>query len=216
MAMDKWTIGMGVSKTKRLAIVFLGIILVFFWYKHVTPYFTWTQEAYGSYFWARRFSLVFHITGGSLALLAGIYQLWTGFTNRTAGLHRRIGWVYLTGVAVGSIGGILLSLVLDGDGGPVFAVGLFCLALAWITTTATAYYCIKKRNVLRHQQWMIRSYIVTFAFVTFRMITDYAPYDSWWHLSEAEISNISIWIVWVMPLLAYEVLVQWREITPGK
>ena len=86
-----------------------------------------------------------------------------------------------------------------------------CLALAWLATTGMAWYSIRKRDLLRHKQWMIRSYIITFAFVTFRLITDYLPYEAWWGISRPEMSNAAIWPVWVMPLLAYEMMLARRR-----
>jgi hypothetical protein len=90
--------------------------------------------------------------------------------------------------------------------GFAWAVGLVCLALAWLATTGMALYGVRKRNLLLHKQWMIRSYIVTFAFVTFRIITDYLPYEAWWGISRPDMSTAAIWAVWVLPLLAYDMM----------
>ena len=53
------------------------------------------------------------------------------------------------------------------------------LASAWLVTTAMAYYSIRKGLVALHKEWMIRAYVVTFAFVTLphfeRLRTDFAP-----------------------------------------
>jgi hypothetical protein len=61
------------------------------------------------------------------------------------------------------------------------------------------------------RQWMIRSYIVTFAFVLFRITTDYIPAEAWWGVSLEQMSTAMIWVVWVFPLLAYEIYLQYRE-----
>jgi hypothetical protein len=58
---------------------------------------------------------------------------------------------------------------------------------------------------------MIRSYIVTFAFVLFRITTDYVPAEALWGVSLADMSTAMIWAVWVLPLLAYDVYLQIRE-----
>jgi hypothetical protein len=55
---------------------------------------------------------------------------------------------------------------------------------------------------------MIRSYIVTFAFVLFRLTTDYIPSQALWGVSLADMSIAMIWAVWVLPLLAYDVYLQ--------
>jgi uncharacterized membrane protein YozB (DUF420 family) len=78
-------------------------------------------------------------------------------------------------------------------------------------TTGTALLCIRRRNVKAHKQWMVRSYIITFAFVLFRLATDYVPAESLWGVSRQEMSIAMIWPVWVLPLLAYEAYLQYRE-----
>ena len=121
------------------------------------------------------------------------------------------GKIYLTGVGIGATGAFILS-VSSSVWGPTFGVGLFCLALAWVSTSGMAVFCIRKGNVRLHRQWMIRSYILTFAFVIFRVFTDYLPYEAWWGLTLAEISNATIWLSWVMPMMAYEIYAQCREV----
>ena len=65
--------------------------------------------------------------------------------------------------------------------------------------------------VVAHQQWMVRSYIVTFAFVLFRIVTDHIPAQELWGIDYADWSNAMIWPVWVMPLLGYEILLAFRR-----
>ena len=54
------------------------------------------------------------------------------------------------------------------------------------------------------------------SFVTFRIITDYVPYEAWWGLTRSAVSNAMIWTVWVMPLFLYEVSNQYRKIEPSR
>jgi uncharacterized membrane protein len=120
------------------------------------------------------------------------------------------GRIYVTAVLVGSVGALVLA-VTSALYGFAWTVGLLSLAGAWLATTATAILCIKRRNITAHRQWMVRSYIVTFAFVLFRIATDYVPFDALWGISLAEMSIAMIWPVWVAPLLAYECYLQYRE-----
>jgi len=46
--------------------------------------------------------LALHLVGGSLALSAGIVQIWLGLTNRVGVTHRLLGKVYGAGVLLGS------------------------------------------------------------------------------------------------------------------
>ena len=156
----------------------------------------------------RRGWLLMHIVGGMIALLTGPVQLWLGLADRGMAWHRRMGIGYMTGVAVGSFGAFYLST--HTDFGWVFGAGLFGLAVAWVTTTTLAYLAIKRSLTDQHKEWMIRSYVVTFAFVTFRVIQP--------ALQAAEIGTpleqlaVTAWACWAVPLLITELVIQGRKI----
>jgi hypothetical protein len=194
---------------KKLTLVVVAVVAAFFIYKNVLPYFVWSEAAYG-YYWTYRLPLIAHITGGLIALLAGVWQIWTGLNAQSMGVHPWTGRFYVLGVLLGSFGAFVLAWT-SAVFGFAWAVGLVCLALAWLATTGMALYGVRKRNLLLHKQWMIRSYIVTFAFVTFRIITDYLPYEAWWGISRPDMSNAAIWAVWVLPLLAYDMMLARRR-----
>jgi hypothetical protein len=187
---------------KRTLLIVAALVALFFVYETVLPYFTWSEAAYG-YYWPHRMPLLAHVSGGLIALLAGLWQLWTGFNAQSMSLHPWTGRVYVFGVALGAFGALVLSFT-SAVYGFAWGVGLVCLALAWLATTGMALYAIRKRKLLLHKQWMTRSYIVTFAFVVFRIITDHLPYEQWWGVTRPQMATAAIWAVWVLPLLAYE------------
>src|SRR6185312_490501 len=117
-------------------------------------------------YYPKRVWLLTHIAGGLIALLSGPVQLWLGLHNVKMDVHRKLGILYIIGMIVGSIGAF--GLALQTDGGLVFGSGLFFLGVAWVTTTTLAFVAIKKNLIDQHREWTIRSYVVTFAFVTFR------------------------------------------------
>jgi uncharacterized membrane protein len=161
--------------------------------------------------WPRRFGFLAHMGGGTIAILAGIAQLWLGLTGRTAGLHRPLGRIYVAAVAVGSVGGIYLALTIT-DGGFAYAAGLFGLAVAWLITTGMAVLAIHRRAVVQHREWMIRSYIVTFAFVTFRLFEHLLV--SWKIAPDGQIETFMAFACWAFPLLLAEPLIQLRKLRP--
>jgi hypothetical protein len=56
---------------------------------------------------------------------------------------------------------------------------------------------------------MVRAYVVTFAFVTFRVFNDYGPTS---HLQPAQDRVLTIgWACWALPLLFAEVILQLRR-----
>jgi len=171
------------------------------------PYFL--SSSYGPPEYApRRGWLLLHIVGGIIALLTGPVQLWLGLADRALAWHRRMGIGYMTGVGVGSFGAFYLST--HTDFGWVFGAGLFGLAIAWVTTTTLAYLAIKRSLTDQHKEWMIRSYVVTFAFVTFRIIQ---PALQAAHIgTPLEQLAAAAWACWAVPLLITELVIQGRKV----
>ena len=184
----------------------LALFALWFVYRSALPYFNVSQDHYGPYFWPRRFGLVLHIAGGITALAVGLVQLWLGLTNRIAALHRALGKLYVGVIAVGSIAGFYLALTIPGNA--PYASGLFFLCVAWVITTTMAVLAIRRRNVPQHREWMMRSYAVTFAFVTFRFGVDALTSQG---LAGSDAQAIMAWACWALPLLLLEPLLQLRK-----
>ena len=166
-----------------------------------------TLQAFQFAYWPRRGWLLIHIAGGLIALLSGPVQLWLGLHNVKMHVHRSLGLLYMAGVTIGSIGAI--GLALQTDGGLIFGSGLFFLAVAWISTTSLAYVAIRRRLVNQHREWTIRSYVVTFAFVTFR-VGQVAMVGS--GLPLVTVIGIMAWACWAVPLLVTELFIQGRKL----
>ena len=184
-----------------------AIAALWFVASRLVAYGTVDPGAYGD-LWPRRIGFLPHMAGGIVAILTGIAQLWLGLTGRTAGWHRILGRIYVGGVAVGAAGGFYLALTITG--GFAYAAGLFTLAVAWIVTTTMAVIAIHNRSIEQHREWMIRSYVVTFAFVTFRF------FDHWlgvWKVApNAEIDSFMAFACWSIPLLIAEPLIQFSKV----
>jgi hypothetical protein len=57
-------------------------------------------------------------------------------------------------------------------------------------------------------EWVVRSYVVTFTFVTFRWLAELGILQS----LEREAAATLVWLSWSMPLLATEVILQGRKV----
>jgi uncharacterized membrane protein len=155
-------------------------------------------------YWMMRGWLLLHITGGMVALLSGPFQFSSRIRKRYLTAHRMTGRVYLIAVCCGALASIRLAI--GTTFGWAWGVGLLALAAAWLTTSGMAYYAVRQRQIQIHREWMVRSYIVTFGFVSFRMLNDMGPTS---HLQPAGDRALTfIWACWVLPLLAAEVWMQ--------
>jgi uncharacterized membrane protein len=204
----------GKTSSRLIAIgllVVASLVAARFIWHYAAPYLLRFNEKQFDYYWPHRFRLVTHISGGILALVCGTLQLWTGLRQKAMTFHRWTGRVYLVAAAVGIIGAFLIAVYSTPRS---FGVALMGLATAWILTTGIAWAAILRGRVLMHKEWMMRSYLVAFAFVTFRFITDLLPAVTARLGSNSDDAATSVaWISWVVPLAVYEVIRQWRKLS---
>jgi hypothetical protein len=202
--------GLRLEQRRGLVMVLavLAAAVLYFLKDSAFPYFaSFDAKSYGD-LWPRRWGLLVHIAGGGAAACTGLVQLWLGLTGRTAETHRGLGRAYGTAIVVGSIGAYYLALTLDPKD-IVYASGLFMLSSAWVVTTSMAIVAVKRRALEQHREWMIRSYTVTFAFVTFRLVARWLT-DA--HVAAAaDVQAIMAWACWAVPLLCCEPLLQLRK-----
>ncbi|WP_224277141.1 DUF2306 domain-containing protein [Streptomyces sp. LS1784] len=112
--------------------------------------------------------LYIHIFGAVTALAVGPWQFSTRLRERSPRRHRRIGVTYLLACLVGGVGALLLAPV--AYGGAVAGLGFACLAVAWLVTGGAGLRAILDGRVIDHRRWMIRSFALTFAAVTLRLM----------------------------------------------
>ena len=183
-------------------------VSAFFLITAVMPYLTWSEEAYRR-FWVRAPWLVAHLVGGSIALAFGPWQFWTALRKPSRSVHRWSGRAYVAGVLLAGASGVYLGFYTK----PVaFGAALLALDAAWLTTTIMGYLAARNRRFAQHRDWMIRSYVLTIAFVSFRF---------WLLLAlslglgdPALVVPVVGWASWIVPLLAVEVLLRRRAKEP--
>ncbi len=192
---------------KALALSVIFVVGFAFVLKYVFHYYLNYNQAGLEVYWPKRGWLLLHITSGTVALLIGPWQFSRRLRQRYLQLHRVLGRIYLIAVACGSIAAIALSLVVFH--GWAFSFSLFSMALVWSTCGGMAYYAVRQKQIQVHQEWMVRTYVVTFGFVTFRVLNDMGPTSHL--LPVGERADTFVWACWVLPLMAAEVIMQLRR-----
>jgi uncharacterized membrane protein len=183
------------------------VIGLWFVSSYALSYLSIEPSQYGIY-WPRHEWLLVHIVSGIVTLLLGPTQFWLGLNGRRGTLHRILGSTYVLGVAVSA--SCAFYLAAHTDFGWVFGVGLSSMAATWIISTALATTAILRRQIEQHREWMIRSYVVTFAFVTFRALE--ALFDAAQFGTLVERMTVASWLAWAAPLMITEVIIQGRKI----
>ena len=108
-----------------------------------------------------------HIVGGAVALVVGPFQFWRGLRGRAPRVHRWLGRIYLGGVLLGGVAGLVIAPF--NQAGWVGFFGFGALGVLWLVTGWRAYRAIRRRDLAGHQAWMIRNYALTYAAVTLRI-----------------------------------------------
>jgi uncharacterized membrane protein len=151
-----------------------------------------------------------HILSGIIALVAGALQMMPSLRAQ-AGLHRKLGLLYIGSVALSSIAG--LEVAQHAYGGFSNTVAFTVLAGLWFSSTSCGWWQIKQGRIHQHKVWMIRSYALTFTAISLRaqlgLLQGFTP------LSFADAYSIVPWLSWVGNLLFVEWFVISR-MTPTK
>lgn len=199
---------------KRLAVaVFWCIVVVLalqFLFRFVARYASLDENVYGR-FWPHRGYLIPHLIGGTIALLSGPFQFWSGLRRRALVVHRWIGRAYLTAILVAATNAFYLACFVPADdGGWMNGASLLTLGMFWLVSSGMAYLSIRNRRVQAHKEWMIRSYVLTFFFVNARLWPELPIIRDLG--TPMERSVITTWLAWILPLFVAEVLIQWKNV----
>ena len=107
---------------------------------------------------------VVHALSGSVALISAPLQFNRLLRNKNRRLHRAIGRIYVWAIWFSSVGGLWSAIVFDVN--TAAKIAFATLAILWFSTTTIAYLRIRNRNIREHREWMIRSFALSFFFVT--------------------------------------------------
>ena len=73
-----------------------------------------------------------------------------------------------------------------------------------------AYLSVMRKRIQLHKELMIRSYVVTFAFVTFRWLNELTIVKNL--MAEFEERDfITFWFCWTIPLHISEIVFSWKK-----
>jgi hypothetical protein len=113
-------------------------------------------------------SLYLHIYSSLFVLLAGATQFSRTLMFKYSVFHRNIGKMYVIIVLlVSAPSGMIMSFFANGN--ILSRIGFIILTTLWWLTTYLAYSNIRKKKILVHSNFMIRSYALTFSAVTLRL-----------------------------------------------
>lgn len=162
-------------------------------------------------FEANALAVRLHVFSALLALALGPLQFSPQVRSRWPHAHRLAGRIYLSvGVGFGGASGLYLAQF--AHGGAVARWGFSLLALAWLFTGARALVAVRSRDFVRHREWMMRNFSLTFAAVTLRL---YLPISLVGGVPFEAAYQVVAWLCWVPNLLLAQVWIVSRRAHAG-
>ena len=157
----------------------------------------------GKYFDVRAV-LLLHIGGGATALLTGPPQFWDELRSKNRRLHRGLGMVYLVAISVSAPCALFLSFTTARELGWPYVFSLQVWVSVWMTSSYLAYRYARQKKFKLHREWMIRSYLVTLAFVVSALLAKVPVIAS--RGAFAAISPGLFWAGWAIPLFVLDIV----------
>ncbi|SEF57852.1 Predicted membrane protein [Bryocella elongata] len=152
---------------------------------------------------ADRYLLLPHAIFGGFALLSGPMQFSSRLRRKHLKLHRVLGRMYVISVFCAAPLAFAISW------GRTLFPGTLVQGSAWIVCTAIAFVTARNRQIAAHRAWMMRSYAVTFTFISLRLLD---PWPKFWNMSDAA-NVLCIIITTFASILAVDIGLNWRELT---
>ena len=152
---------------------------------------------------ADRYLLIPHAVFGTIALLSGPIQFSTRIRRKHLQFHRILGRVYVTAVLLAGPIAIIIST------GSNLIVGTWVQAGAWFVCTLAAFLSARNRHIADHRRWMVRSYALTFTFISLRVL-NFLP----WYvkLNDAD-ATLAIVVATFLSVLVPDLAFSWQELT---
>lgn len=142
---------------------------------------------------------IVHALSGGVVLISGPLQLNRRILNKMPKIHRAIGRIYVGAIWISSIGGLWNAVFFDVNLAAKIAFGV--LSILWFSTTTIAFQRIRHRRIAEHREWMIRSFSLSFFFVTFSF---WIPGLASTNLPAAIAYPLGVFLSWSLNLLVAE------------
>lgn len=153
--------------------------------------------------WTTFFTI--HLITSGISLFIGWIQFLKKLRVNRPIFHRYIGRVYFFTAIMGGFTGLYLAYY---SNTLLSKIGFCILALLWLGTSLYSLYQVSVRNFVLHSKWALRSYSITFAAVTFRLLLGLLGAN----LSDYETAfGISSWLCWGINLLVIEFVISKNE-----
>lgn len=145
-----------------------------------------------------------HVYTAIFVLIMGFTQFSKRVQRRFPAVHRISGWIYVV-IVIGLAGPSGLVMGLHANGGWSAQIAFCLLSVCWILFTLIAVLKIKKRDIIQHRKWMLRSFALTLSAITLR---------AWkyvlvacFHPKPMDVYRWVAWLGWLVNLIIIEIYI---------
>jgi uncharacterized membrane protein len=149
-----------------------------------------------------------HIAPGGVFLRLAPLQFSSSFRNRHLRFHRRSGRVLVVAGLLSGAGSLYFGLLMPFGPGEAIVIALF--GGLYLVAVGRGLFAIRKRDIGRHREWMVRAFAIALAISTIRVIgafLDLTLTPAGWR--PQEIFALSLWTGWAGMLLAAELWIRY-------
>ncbi len=193
----------------KILLSIIAVVSLYYLLVRGFPFLIMSEEIYGPYYFSRIVWIWPHVLGGIIAMALGPFQFIKKIRIEYLRFHRISGYLYLIGLLISAV--TLIPLITTSSSNLEIDIGLGLGGFFWFVTAVYGFIAIKNGKVEQHREWMFRSYMITLAFVVFRIVVDAFSYYQ--VTNEAEIITIAAWTSWTLPCCITEMVIQGRKIT---
>lgn len=175
-----------------LFILSMAVVITVGSLKHFSPYttpstFLKTKQIHYSIYLPALYGHI--VTSGCILVIGGLgFSRW--IQTNAIQWHRRMGKAYV-GLILFISAPSALIMAFYARGGWLINSCFFALSFLWWLFTWQAWMYIRKKNILQHRAFMLRSYALTLSAITLRWYTFFLGYlFNWYNL------NSYTWVAW--------------------
>lgn len=182
-----------------LALILFAITTEYLTFQDDTNFLLEKQDIVHDPFWRTVFYI--HVFSGMMVILIAPFQFFDIIRNKYIKLHRLAGKFYVYGILLfAAPTGIIMAFY--AEGGFWSTIAFLIMGVLWLVSTLIAVIKIKNKNLHEHKIWMMRSFALSFAAVTLRLLV---PAFSEILGYEKELIIVSTaWLSWLLNLFIAE------------
>ena len=127
-------------------------------------------EQFEGRYYAHPYLTLVHVVTGFLFMTIGPIQFWPAVRNRWIALHRTCGWIWMFAALINAVSALLFVGRLPVFGHLSASAGVVVGGSTFLVCLAQGFRSIRRRDITRHREWMIRAFAIGLGISTFRVL----------------------------------------------